>query len=236
MRPGRALATLVAIVAGWQLSCEPVGRTGLQATPVASVGPPASSPAPIAVQAVFDVGVGAGKDGPDIWIGMASVEPPPAGTRLAVVDQGGREGEVVTEGVPYFGEPDGAGVFLWSRWVSPPARAIGASPITLAIAPPSACGPACRVLAENPTGDAPAAVPPDVPLPPLRKYHTLDKGWWPAIEVDLDGDGTADLLVLARMTTRHGTRLEWGSVDEIMVQRTRTGWTTVPVQSVRPMP
>jgi hypothetical protein len=214
------------------VSCEPVGPTGemgLEATPVPSVGPPASAPAPIPVQAVYELAADGGWAGPNIQGWFSSEKPPPSGTRLAVVDEKGRQGEIATtlrvglvceDGCPDF--------FMGVRWMGSPVRPLDARHGGLAITPPAACGPACRLFEDCEGGDGPCgALPSGVPLPPLQKDETSDHDWAPEEAVDLDGDGTADLWFLGRETMNHAGPDPWPAFDQVVVQRIGAGWVTV---------
>jgi hypothetical protein len=188
------------------------------------------------VQAVYELDAESLGDGPDLEGWLASEKEPPSGIRLAVVDLKGREGEVVTTSpLNYECDDSCPHFFLGARWTEAPIHPLSDSYTALAIAPPAACGPACRLYFDCGGGDGPCGtVPSGLPLPALPKGERSDKGWSPEQAVDLDGDGAADLWFLGRETTRAGSDA-WPLIDQIVMQRAGAGWVTVATDMHRPV-
>jgi hypothetical protein len=231
-RSARALVSLVVAVAAATAtsSCQPIGSTGLVAKPVATVGPPASAPDAVRIQAALDFDPSGVTGGPEVSChdGPFLAEPR-AGTTFAVVDATGRLGELVTTGmVSGICDDDACSCYrMTTRWVVAPTRAVGNGPM-LAIAPPNACGPACRIIGVCMNGDASCGrpVPAGLPLTPLEVGEKPMTSWWAALSVDLDGDGVADLLFADREAIEPSETDPW--IEEVAAQRTGTGWVALP--------
>jgi hypothetical protein len=218
------------------------GSRGLEAKAVVANNGPSAKDAAVRIQTVldFDAKRRAGT-GPVVACRSSTLAMPPVGHSFAVVDATGKVGELVTDAPGYYATNDRCASYVMrARWLVSPTRAVDTSHATLAIDPPSACGPGCRVLSEcqskSPSKSTTAAggaagscgppIPTSVPLPALDPTRTVVDDWWVSLSVDLDGDDVGDLLFLKR--TWVGWPYSEPQVEEVVVQRTATGWVTLP--------